>query len=136
MADRDLGTGSGRPLASAIALMCVGVASLVLNDTLAKWLTAPEQQIKAFQAKGTFPSQVEALTSEELLSQTSAFFNNAPTGKIFAERAKAVGDSPFKGPKFFAINDAMQQALTRVDVDKSDDAESSWAKFLTAVKSL
>ncbi|HEX9226521.1 MAG TPA: carbohydrate ABC transporter substrate-binding protein, partial [Arthrobacter sp.] len=80
--------------------------------------------------------QVEALTSEELLGQTNAFFNNAPTGKIFAERAKAVGDSPFKGPKFFAINDAMQQALTRVDVDKSDDAESSWAKFLTAVKSL
>jgi cellobiose transport system substrate-binding protein len=30
----------------------------------------------------------------------------------------------------------MQQALTRVDVDKSDDVESSWAKFLTAVKSL
>ncbi|MDQ0755302.1 hypothetical protein QFZ61_001289 [Arthrobacter sp. B3I4] len=30
----------------------------------------------------------------------------------------------------------MQQALTRVDVDKSDDPASSWAKFLTAVKSL
>ena len=29
---------------------------------LAAWLTAPEQQIKAFKAKGTFPSQVEALT--------------------------------------------------------------------------
>lgn len=103
---------------------------------LAAWLTAPEQQIKAFTAKGTFPSQVQALSSEALLSQTNAFFNNAPTGKIFAERAKAVGASPFKGPKFFAINDAMQQALTRVDVDKSDDAASSWTKFLAAVKSL
>ncbi len=30
---------------------------------LAAWLTAPEQQIKAFKAKGTFPSQVDALTS-------------------------------------------------------------------------
>ncbi|WP_346957766.1 extracellular solute-binding protein [uncultured Arthrobacter sp.] len=103
---------------------------------LAAWLTAPEQQIKAFTAKGTFPSQVKALDSEALLGQTNKFFNNAPTGKIFAERAKAVGATPFKGPKFFAINDAMQQALTRVDVDKKDDAESSWAKFLTAVKSL
>ena len=27
---------------------------------LAAWLTAPEQQIKAFEAKGTFPSQVDA----------------------------------------------------------------------------
>lgn len=103
---------------------------------LAGWLTAPEQQIKAFTAKGTFPSQKQALDSNELLGKTNAFFNGAPTGKIFAERAKAVGASPFKGPKFFAINDAMQQALTRVDVDKSDDAGSSWTKFLAAVKSL
>ena len=28
---------------------------------VAAWLTAPEQQVKAFAAKGTFPSQVEAL---------------------------------------------------------------------------
>ncbi len=103
---------------------------------LAAWLTAPEQQIKAFTAKGTFPSQKQALDSSELLGKSNAFFNGAPTGKIFAERAKAVGATPFKGPKFFAINDAMQQALTRVDVDKSDDAGSSWTKFLAAVKSL
>jgi cellobiose transport system substrate-binding protein len=103
---------------------------------LAGWLTAPEQQIKAFTAKGTFPSQKEALESSELLGQTSKFFNGAPTGEIFAERAKAVDVTPFKGTKYFAINDAMQQALTRVDVDKSDDAASSWDKFLTAVKSL
>ncbi|TNB76617.1 extracellular solute-binding protein [Arthrobacter sp. BB-1] len=103
---------------------------------LANWLTAPEQQIKAFTAKGTFPSQKEALESSELLGQTNAFFNGAPTGEIFAERAKAVEVTPFKGTKFFAINDAMQQALTRVDVDKTDDAASSWEKFVTAVKSL
>ncbi|ACL38398.1 extracellular solute-binding protein family 1 [Pseudarthrobacter chlorophenolicus A6] len=103
---------------------------------LAAWLTAPEQQIKAFTAKGTFPSQKEALESSELLGQTSKFFDGAPTGEIFAERAKAVDVTPFKGTKYFAINDAMQQALARVDVDKSDDAASSWDKFVTAVKSL
>jgi cellobiose transport system substrate-binding protein len=103
---------------------------------LANWLTAPEQQIKAFTAKGAFPSQKEALESNELLGQTNAFFNGAPTGEIFAERAKAVEVTPFKGARFFAINDAMQQALTRVDVDKTDDAASSWEKFVTAVKSL
>ena len=103
---------------------------------LAAWLTAPEQQIKAFKAKGTFPSQVEALTSDDLLSQTNAFFNDAPTGQILADRAKAVTVAPFKGPNYFAINDAMQQALARVDVDKTDDPASSWAKFEEAVNTL
>ncbi len=103
---------------------------------LADWLTAPEQQIKAFKAKGTFPSQQAALTSPDLLGVTKPFFNDAPTGQILANRAKAVTVAPFKGPKYFAINDAMQQALSRVDVDKTDDAASSWAKFVTAVKAL
>ena len=103
---------------------------------LANWLTAPEQQIKAFIAKGTFPSQQQALTSKDLLSVTNAFFNKAPTGQILANRANAVTVAPFKGKNYFAINDAMQQALTRVDVDKTDTPASSWTKFATAVKSL
>ena len=64
---------------------------------LAAWLTAPEQQIKAFKKVGTFPSQA-ALDSPELAAVTVPFFNNAPTGTIFAERAKAVTVSPFKAP--------------------------------------
>ena len=103
---------------------------------LADWLTAPEQQVKAFESKGTFPSQVEALESEELQGQVNPFFNDAPTGQILANRATAVEVTPFKGPKYFAINDAMQQALTRVDVDQTDDPASSWEKFVTAVGAL
>ncbi len=103
---------------------------------LADWLTAPEQQIKAFLAKGTFPSQKEALGSPDLLSETNAFFNDAPTGEILANRANAVTVTPYKGPNYFAVNDAMQQALARVDVDKTDDPDSSWAKFEEAVKQL
>jgi len=103
---------------------------------LAAWLTAPEQQIKAFVAKGTFPSQKDALSSSELTSVTSAFFADAPTGEIFADRAEAVTVVPFKGPQFSAINDAMQQAIARVDIDKTDDADASWQKFVSAVESL
>jgi cellobiose transport system substrate-binding protein len=103
---------------------------------LAAWLTAPEQQVKAFEAKGTFPSQVEALESDTLLSSTNAFFNDAPTGQIFVERAEAVTMQPQKGPKYFDINTAMADAITRVDVDGTDDPESSWAKFVSAVESL
>lgn len=105
-------------------------------QALAAWLTAPEQQIKAFQAKGTFPSQVDALSSDELLAQTNAFFNDAPTGEILANRADAVTVAPFKGPNYFAIHQTVTDGITRVDVDKTDDAASSWEKSLTAFSEL
>lgn len=103
---------------------------------LAAWLTAPEQQIKAFKAKGNFPSQVKALDSSELTSSTNAFFNNAPTGKIFAERAKAVTVMPFKGPHYFAVTTAVNDAINRVEVDKSATVTASWAKAVEEVKGL
>ncbi|PPK98049.1 cellobiose transport system substrate-binding protein [Kineococcus xinjiangensis] len=99
---------------------------------LAAWLTAPEQQLKAFEAQGTFPSQVEALASDELLSQKDAFFNDAPTGQILANRADAVEVTPFKGPNYFAIHETVADAITRVDTDKTDDAAGSWAKAVQA----
>ncbi|MDQ7992093.1 MAG: extracellular solute-binding protein [Propionicimonas sp.] len=103
---------------------------------LAKWLTAPEQQIAAFKAKGTFPSQVEALTSQDLLSVTNAFFNDAPTGQILADRAKAVTVVPFKGPNYFAYRAAISNAINRVDVDKTDTPEESWATAVSDVSAL
>lgn len=95
---------------------------------LAAWLTAPEQQIKAFVAKGTFPSQVEALESDEILTLEREFFNNAPAGAIMASRADAISVVPFKGANYFAIQQLVSDAINRVDVDQTDDAETSWAK--------
>ncbi len=103
---------------------------------LAQWLTAPEQQIKAFVSKGTFPSQVKALASEELLGQTNTFFNDAPTGEILANRADAVDVTPFKGANYFAIHQTVSDAIVRVDVNASDDAASSWEKAVTAFSEL
>lgn len=103
---------------------------------LAAWLTAPEQQIKAFQSKGTFPSQVEALESAEIQDAVNPYFNDAPIGQILADRAAAVEVSPFKGPNYQAINEAMANALSRVDIDQVDDPESSWNKFVTDVDAL
>ncbi len=103
---------------------------------LADWLTAPEQQIKAFKDKGTFPSQVEALSSQDLLSVTNKFFNDAPTGQILADRAAAVTVVPFKGPNYFAYRAAVSNAINRVDVDKSANAADSWATAVSDVKAL
>ncbi|MDT0184681.1 extracellular solute-binding protein [Microbacterium sp. ARD31] len=102
---------------------------------LAKWLTAPEQQIKAFEAKGTFPSQVDALDDPALTGATNAFFNDAPTGKILAERAEAVPFIPHKGPKFADINTAFQQAIQRVD-EGQETPDEAWESFLADVERL
>ena len=103
---------------------------------LAAWLTAPEQQIKAFKLKGTFPSQVEALSSNDLLSVTNAFFNDAPTGQILADRAKAVTVVPFKGPNYFAYRASISNAINRVDVDKTDSPDDSWKTAASDISAL
>lgn len=102
----------------------------------AAWLTAPEQQIKAFQNAGTFPSQVDAYTDAALTGAVNEYFNNAPVGEILINRANAVDPTPpFKGPKYFQINDAAQQALTRVE-EGSQSIDESWAQFVSEVEAL
>ena len=103
---------------------------------LADWLTAPDQQLVAFATTGNFPSQVEAASSDTLAAVKNEFFNNAPTGEIFKNRAAAVPGVPFKGANFFAVRDALSQAINRVDVDKTDTPDSSWATFETAIAAI
>lgn len=103
---------------------------------LAAWLTAPEQQLTAFAAAGTFPSQVEAYESETLTGATNPYFNDAPVGEILIDRSQAIDVAPFKSVKYFPINDAMQRALTRVDVDATHTIEESWQQWVDEVNAL
>lgn len=103
---------------------------------LANWLTAPEQTAKVFTTVGNYPSQVEAQANPDVQGAVNAFFNDAPTGEIFKDRAAAITVIPFKGPNYFSIHQAVQNALTRVDVDKTDDAASSWEGALSDFESL
>ncbi|KRE31554.1 ABC transporter substrate-binding protein [Agromyces sp. Soil535] len=102
---------------------------------LADWLTAPEQQIKAFVNAGTFPSQNEAYTDEALTGFVNEYFNDAPVGEIFTDRAKAVTVAPFKGEFYFQVNDAMQKALTRVE-DGTQDKQASWDQWVSEVDAI
>jgi cellobiose transport system substrate-binding protein len=112
-------------------------AHIEAATALADWLTAPEQQISAFVEAGTFPSQVAAYDAPELTGHVNEFFGGQSDGAIFANRAQAVNPvPPFKGPNYFKVSDAMSNALSRVDVDKTDDAASSWAKFIADVEAL
>jgi cellobiose transport system substrate-binding protein len=99
------------------------------------WLTAPAQQISAFKTAGNFPSQVAAYTDPTLTGATNAFFNNAPIGQIFIDRAKAVKVTPFKGVKYFAVMTAVQNGLTRVE-SGSQSIDSSWTQVVSDINAL
>ncbi|WP_029288144.1 ABC transporter substrate-binding protein [Cellulomonas sp. HZM] len=103
---------------------------------LADWLTAPEQAAKVFVKYGNFPSQTAATKDASVTGKTDAYFNNAPTGQIFANRFAPISKQPYRGSHYFPINSALGDAYTRVDVDKTDNAADSWKKFLAAVKDL
>jgi cellobiose transport system substrate-binding protein len=107
-------------------------ANVEAAQKLADWLTSPETQLKAFTNAGTFPSQNDALTSDELLGATNEYFDDAPTGEILTDRAEAITVSPYKGPKYFQYHDALQNAVTRV-FDGLEDPETSWNNWVTEV---
>jgi cellobiose transport system substrate-binding protein len=103
---------------------------------LADWLTAPEQQLKAFAVNGNFPSQIEAQQSDELQGMTREFFNDAPTGQIYTDRAAGISTQPFKGENYFTIRTGLSDAFNRVDVDKSMTPDESWKGFEDAVAAI
>jgi cellobiose transport system substrate-binding protein len=102
---------------------------------LAAWLTAPEQQTRAFTTAGAFPSQIEAQASEAVQTYTNPFFNNAPVGKIFTDRARSINGAPYKGPYYFAIRDEVNNALTAVDTGSSSP-EIAWNQAVQTVGDL
>ncbi|HEU5474403.1 MAG TPA: ABC transporter substrate-binding protein [Actinophytocola sp.] len=100
---------------------------------LAAWLTAPEQQIKAFKAKGTFPSQVKALEAGELLSTTNPYFGGIKDGELFAKMAQKVGPAQYKGPGDGQIQEnATSPALQAVEQGASP--EDGWKQAVDAAK--
>ncbi|MEV4599165.1 ABC transporter substrate-binding protein [Amycolatopsis sp. NPDC049253] len=102
---------------------------------LAAWLTAPEQQLKAFQAKGTFPSQVKALESPELLNQTDAYFGGAKIGELFVAQAKKVAKPQYKGPNDGQIQENVTApALQAVEQGKSP--ADGWQQLVDGAKKL
>jgi cellobiose transport system substrate-binding protein len=92
---------------------------------LAAWLTAPEQQIKAFQAKGTFPSQIEALEDRTLLEHVNTYFDNVKAGALFAAQVQKVKAAQHKGPADGQIQEnVFGPALQSVEQGKR--ADEAW----------
>jgi cellobiose transport system substrate-binding protein len=102
---------------------------------LAAWLTAPEQQIKAFEKTGNFPSQVDALTDPALLEFTNDYFGDTKVGQLYATMAQKVGPAQYKGPGDGKIQEnAMSPALQAVEQGKSP--EEGWQQAVDAAEKI
>jgi cellobiose transport system substrate-binding protein len=102
---------------------------------LAAWLTAPEQQLKAFKTTGNFPSQTKAMESAELLATTDAYFGGVKIGELFAAQAKKVTQAQYKGPKDGQIQENVTSpALAAVEQGASPD--DGWKQAVDNAKKL
>ncbi len=104
---------------------------------LAAWLTAPEQQVKSFQAAGTFPSDVKAQTDPGVTgpSDLTKFFNDAPIGTILGSRANGVV-AQYKGPDDSVIQEQVfGPSIQAIDSGKADGTKA-WNDALTLLKQL
>lgn len=102
---------------------------------LAAWLTAPEQQIRAFQAKGPFPSQVQALNSPELLSTTDDYFGGVKVGALFAAQARKIEHAQYKGPKDGQIQESVVKPALHA-VEQGTSPADGWKQVVDGAKKL
>jgi cellobiose transport system substrate-binding protein len=99
---------------------------------LAKWLTAPEQQVKLFLKQGSFPSSTKAISDPQVANATNKYFNNAPIGQIFGDSAKNLPVAVL-GPKDGVIKDTFSTAIQRVE-QQGMSPDKSYNQFLADIR--
>ncbi|WP_103349142.1 ABC transporter substrate-binding protein [Amycolatopsis sp. CA-128772] len=103
--------------------------------TLAAWLTAPEQQLHAFRVSGNFPSQVDAFTSPDLLSEMNGYFGGTLSGQVFVAQARKVGKPQYKGPGDGKIQETVIAPALK-SVEQGADPAAVWQQVLIGVHRL
>jgi cellobiose transport system substrate-binding protein len=99
---------------------------------LAKWLTAPEQQVKLFLKQGSFPSSTRAIADPQVANAKNKYFNNAPIGQIFGDSAKNLPVAVL-GPKDGLIKDNFSTAIQRVE-QQGMSPDKSYSQFLADIR--
>ena len=125
-----------------VVITGIGIVSPIGIGARAFWtnLLAGQSGISRISSfdPANFPSQLAAYKDPALTGATNAFFNNAPIGKLFTDRAKAFADAgviPFKGIKYGAIMGAVQNGLTRVEQGQQS-IDDSWTQVVADIKAL
>ena len=90
---------------------------------LAKYLTSPESQIEAFNAVGALPSSAKALDDPAVRGKKNEYFNDAPTGQIFAVGVRDL-KPVYLGPKNQPVRDAVESALRSIEQGRASPDEA------------
>ncbi|MEU2434347.1 extracellular solute-binding protein [Streptomyces sp. NPDC007861] len=99
---------------------------------LAAWLTAPEQQAKLFEKRGSFPSASAAYALPSVSGAKHPYFANAPIGQIFSQAAQGIPVAPV-GPKDLVIAQNLGDiGMLQVD-QKGKSAKEGWDAAVKAI---
>jgi len=99
---------------------------------LAAFLTNADSQVAAFKLKGPLPTNLKALQNPDFQGYQNAYFNNAPTGKIFGGAVANIKPLVL-GPKFGGVKEkALEPALQALEQGKIS-ADAAWKQFLNDV---
>lgn len=99
---------------------------------LAAWLTAPAQQAKLFEKRGSFPSASAAYKLPAVSGAQHAYFGGAPIGEIFSKAAEGVPVTVV-GPKDLVIAQNLADiGMLQVD-QKGRSPQEGWEAAVKAI---
>jgi cellobiose transport system substrate-binding protein len=99
---------------------------------LARFLTDAHGQVEAFKEAGPLPTNLEALQNPEFQAYTNAYFNNAPTGKIFGETVQQIKPVIY-GPRHADVRERAMEPAARLYEQGTLTREAAFDQFLTDV---
>lgn len=102
---------------------------------LLKYLTGKQGELAEYAAVGAMPSNVQALDDPKFSASTNAYFNNAPTGKIFGDSAKNIKPI-YLGPKHQQLwENVFEPQMQAAEQGKSSSTDA-WNKAVADGKKL
>ena len=94
---------------------------------LADHLTTADAAISWFNTTGQFPSQLDAMASEEISEAENAFYGGQKVGQIYGDLAAAAGDAAaggFRGENFAGIQTLVTDGIRLVESGSATAAEA------------
>ncbi|MGW0394073.1 ABC transporter substrate-binding protein [Streptomyces sp. NPDC003042] len=99
---------------------------------LAAWLTAPAQQVRLFEKRGSFPSASATYKLPAVSGAQHPYFGGAPIGEIFSQAAEGVPVTVL-GPKDLVIAQNLADiGMLQVD-QKGRSAQEGWEAAVKAI---
>ena len=99
---------------------------------LVEWLSAKQQQVTMWEKGGHFPSNSQAAADPAVAGAKSAYFSNAPVGRIFDDIAQKMRIPPI-GLYDTQIQQALTTQLTNVETQHTAPSQA-WRDALSSIK--